>query len=739
MLRVFTASILLSLCAVPVLANDLNIDFLSRITIGGEGAAEISSYDPASQRLFVTNGDTAALDIIDLSNPAMPIEITSIPIATLSGGNPVDGLTSVAVKNGLVAVALAADPEQDPGYVAVLDTNGSLLFSVTVGALPDMVTFTPDGDKILVANEGEPNGSDPDASIGIIDLADDGLSATVALASFSSFNGMEEMLRAEGVRLFPGKTTAQDVEPEYIAISPDGSTAFVTLQEANSLAVVDIASATVTDIVPLGSKDHSLPGNGLDPSDEDGGINIANWPVFGLYMPDAIAAYAVDGETYLVTANEGDARDEDARISDLMLDPTAFPDAATLQVEANLGRLEVSTIDGDTDGDGDYDQLFAYGARSFTIWNSSANVLFDSGDEFAQILATLADTEGNPDLFPDGRSDNKGSEPEGVTVGKVGGRYYAFIGLERANGIMVYDVTDPNAPSFVDYLFNDIDVGPEGVLFIPASDSSTCTALLVVTNEISGTVTTYALYPKGLGGRFGVYRSISRQFYRDSNGNGTWQGNKDLVFGPWGTSGDLSFTGDFNGDCVAEIGTFRSSAQQAYVDTSGDGSWQSNADSVINLAPVAHPGDIPVAGNPFGTGTVLALYRPSTSVFLFADGSATEPFGNPGDRPFMGDFNGDGIDEIGVYRPDGHFLVDLNNDFVWNPAQDAMYGPFGAPQDWPVIADWSGNGSDDIGTYRPASGRLFTDQDGNRVWNVDQDGADGPFGIPGDQPVVFVP
>jgi hypothetical protein len=268
----------------------------------------------------------------------------------------------------------------------------------------------------------------------------------------------------------------------------------------------------ITSIVPLGFKDHSEAGNGFDASNRDDAINIQTHPVFGMYQPDAIATYEVQGETYVVTANEGDARDydgfsEEDRVKDLDLDPTAFPDADTLQADENLGRLNITTTLGDTDGDGDYDQLFAYGARSFSIWDAEGNLVWDSGDQFEQKLAALLPDDFNAtndenDSF-DNRSDDKGPEPEGVTIGRVGSRIYAFIGLERVGGIMMYDITDPDNPQFVNYVNNrDFsgdaeagtagDLGPEGVLFIDQDQSPTGQNLLVVTNEISGTTTVYS-------------------------------------------------------------------------------------------------------------------------------------------------------------------------------------------------------------------------------------------------------
>ncbi|WP_299489951.1 choice-of-anchor I family protein [Acaryochloris sp. IP29b_bin.137] len=880
--------------------------------IGGvtlDNGAEINAFDPVSQKLFVVSGETE-LQVVDLRDPTQPQALDSIDLSSFGGG-----ANSVAVKNGVIAIAVEADNAVNAGKVVFLDADGNILAHVTVGSLPDQLTFTPDGTKVLVANEGEPeDGINPAGSISIIDLSGgvDALTQDqVATADFEAFNGREDELRAKGVRIFPEQRVSQDVEPEFISVSPDGTTAFVTLQENNAFAVLDLATGTVQDILPLGAKDYSkgpaeltqldldlpllgvtpagdqinlgglsglwfggvdkttgnqvfytipdrgpnpdtldvdgddlnerpfalpdyqakiiklevtpdrsqvaitqeillrqgdgitpitglsnladesideqpvdlsgnpieldplggdfegiltdaegnfwmvdeyrpaiykfsstgvllnryvpdgtaaqvgeeegtfgeetlpdeyinrrrnrgfeavaldaeagilyafiqtplanpdrdasdnsdvirilgidtatgepvseyvylledpavrsggrvdkigdavyagdgkffvierdsavgetakkyifeinlkgatnvlglnafggetleqqtandlaaigikpvnklkvtnlpslgylagdkpeglalLPdgslvvlndndfglaegnipldgsallnpnptqttlgfitfgeGDTLDPSDEDGSINLQNHPVFGLYQPDAIASFEVNGQTYYITANEGDARDEDERISELALDPDAFPDAETLQQDETLGRLQVSTIDGDIDGDGDYDQLFSYGGRSFSIWDSVGNQVFDSGDQIARITAEQTPelfnaNDGDPEAV-DTRSDNKGAEPEAVTVGVVGNRTFAFIGLERAGGgVLVYDVSTPTQPEFLQYIRDDEDIAPEGLTFISAADSPNGQPLLVVTNEESSTAAVFEFTP----------------------------------------------------------------------------------------------------------------------------------------------------------------------------------------------------------------------------------------------------
>jgi 2',3'-cyclic-nucleotide 2'-phosphodiesterase/3'-nucleotidase/5'-nucleotidase len=491
-----------------------------RTGVFNESAAEIVAHDPISQTLYIVNAANSKVDVVSISNPASPTLLTSLDLSPY--GSVVN---SVDVHNGTVAVAVANG--QQPGKVVFFSTGGQLLSQVTVGALPDMLTFTPDGTKVLVANEGEPDDTytvDPEGSVTIIDVSGGaaGLTqASVTTVGFGLFNagGPRHGELSPQVRIF-GKnaTVAQDLEPEYIAVSPDSATAWVTLQENNALAVINIHAMTVTQIVPLGSKNHNSAGNGLDASDRDNTINIAPWPVWGLYLPDAIAAYQTGGTTYLITANEGDSRDydgysEETRVGSMNLDATAFPNAAALKANTALGRLKATTANGDTDGDGDYDRIYTFGARSFSIWTITGTLVYDSGDDFERITAAIYPAYFNNDATGgfDSRSDDKGPEPEAVTTGVVNGRTYAFIGLERIGGIMVYDVTDPLRPAFVQYVNNrDFtaapqsaaagDLGPEGIIFIPAAQSPNGKPLLVVANEVSGTTTVYEVTdPNGAG------------------------------------------------------------------------------------------------------------------------------------------------------------------------------------------------------------------------------------------------
>ncbi len=508
MQRFLMVMIILAILAAPVTAqDDLTLIVLGTYEHGAfdEGASEIAAYDPETSTVYVVNGFTETIDMLDITDPAAPTLKGQIDVTEV-GASP----NSVAVHNGIVAVAIEADPVQEDGFVGFYNPDGTLITSVTVGALPDMVTFTPDGMKVLTANEGEPSGDytvDPVGSVSIIDISAGVEAATVTTVNFEGID-MDPAVRIYG----PNATPAQDVEPEYIAVSSDNATAFVTLQEANALGVIDLTTATATAVIPFGFKDHSQPGNELDAGSDDGVINITNWPVFGMYQPDTIAAYTAGDQIYLVTANEGDTRaydgySEEGELGESTVDE-AFPDLADLLTEEAILGLGVITSTGDTDGDGDLDQLYIPGGRSFSIWATDGTQVYDSGADFERITAEM-----NPDDFNstntengdfDGRSDNKGPEPEGLTLAVINERTYAFIGLERIGGVMVYDITDPMAVSFVTYANNrDFsgdaesgtagDLGPEGLLFIPSEESPNGANLLVVTNEISGTTTIYEI------------------------------------------------------------------------------------------------------------------------------------------------------------------------------------------------------------------------------------------------------
>lgn len=922
-----------ALCAALLMASvadaqSLKLQQRGTFAGGATAASEIVAYDAATRRMFVTNGAANRIDAIDVSDVDAPTLVFSIGTSPFGAG-----VNSVAAKNGIVAAAVEGPTRSSNGFVVLFDASGTLRRVLPAGALPDHVSFSPNGNFVLVANEGEPDGAiNPQGSVTIVDVSTGAANATATTLNFSAFDGREDELRARGVRIFPGVAASLDFEPEYIAVAPTNDIAFVTLQEANAFAVINLATRTVVDIVAAGLKNHArglpsltsfdfpqlpvlgmtpaaqeirlggfsglwfegvdamtgalrfatvpdrgpnaeptntdgdaalerpfalpgyqprvvrftldpttgtialgastlltradgstaltglpniagvdeepvdlngnvlaldpfgadleglviaadgsfwmvdeyrpaiyhftaagtlinrfvptgtaalggqaanfygsetlpaayssrrqnrgfegiaydpvanviyafiqtplanpdrassdasqvirmlgidaltgapvaeyvylidkaafreqladkigdavyagggrfliverddsvqrfgkkmmfefnltgatnllapgapalLPGqtveqhspaelaqagirpiskvkvanlpslgyfegdkleglailndgrlavlndndfgiaplpipingsvpldadptpirlgivsfsapSGLDASDCDGpaggpAINITNWPVYGMHMPDSIAAFTANGNAYYASAGEGDARTEEVRVGAAAypLDPVAFPNGAALKGNTQLGRLTVSNIDGNLDGDADFDRIQAYGSRSFAIWDRFGNLVFDSGDQIEQITAAAFPTTFNSshddNNSGDTRSDNKGPEPEALAVGSTAeGRTYAFVGLERIGGIAVFDITNPNAVRYADYVnnrnFGEVinlatnpaapgDLGPEGIVFIPAADSPTGESMIADANEISGTTTLYSI------------------------------------------------------------------------------------------------------------------------------------------------------------------------------------------------------------------------------------------------------
>lgn len=404
---------------------------VSLLDIGETGAAEITAFCEITKRLFVVNNSSGnnRIDVVDFANPLTPQFVTSINVAVYGGL-----VNSVDASDGLLAAAIEANPKTDAGKVVIFKTSDySAIKVIPVGSLPDMVKYSPDGKFILTANEGEPNTDysiDPLGTVSIISVKDD---YAVTTLDFSSFASMEAALKAKGLRKFgPGASFAQDMEPEYIAVSADSRTAWVTLQENNGIARVDLRNKLISAIFPLGFKNYNLAANAIDPSDRPlGTLSFNPWPVYGVYMPDAIAVLENNKGTsstpFLFTANEGDAREystfaEEVRVGagSVVLDPVVFPNAATLKLQQNLGRLNITRTLGDIDNDNDFDALYSFGARSFSVWNGNTGErVFDSKNELEQ-KAVLAN------FYDDDRSDSKGVEPEGIAIGEVNKRMLAF-------------------------------------------------------------------------------------------------------------------------------------------------------------------------------------------------------------------------------------------------------------------------------------------------------------------------
>ncbi len=534
------------------------LDLIPLGTYSGQGglqASEIVAFDATSKQIYVNNGALNRIDIVDVATPATPTLVRSVDMTVYGRG-----VQSVTVGDGIVAAAVDVAPvvsgdgrqTASNGLIVLMNTAGRVLRTVAVGTLPDHVSFTPDKKTILVAGEGEPicsleNGntsaleakdatlaSDANGTISLIDVSNGAASATVTTLDFSSFD--KTALLAENVRVFfTGSSAAQDLEPEYITTNAAGTRAYVTLQEANAIAVVDLVNKTILDVAPLGYKDWGAAGLLIDTSDKDGSGDTAmrnlqsysGVALKGMYMPDTIASMQKGGETFLLTANEGDDRDYTCFTEKFRAGDSSFANnwtngtvSASLKVNGKLARLNTTNA---FPTKAAFDAIYTYGGRSFSIWTSSGELVWDSGSQLEEIVARdypaafnsdSSDTAASSLLMVQGqaarldtRSDDKGPEPEALAVGTIGAQTFAFVGLERMGGIMVYDVSNPAAPSFIRYKNaaleglaltpannttpGSYDVSPEGMVFVPAALSPNAKPMLITANELSGTTTMY--------------------------------------------------------------------------------------------------------------------------------------------------------------------------------------------------------------------------------------------------------
>ena len=633
----------------PAASGDFQLIRLGSIA-GTPAGSEVVAYDDGIA--YNMNNNAKTLDKIAIGADGTLTAAGTIDLAAL----PDFGIAnSVAVKNGLIAVAYASVGATNPGHVALFDAaSGALIKTLDTGVNPDQLTFTPDGTKLLTADEAEAQSAtvNPNGSVTIIDLSGGAATATVSnTIGFTALNGSELALINRGLALYPGQSASADIEPEYVSVSPDGTRAYVTLQEVNAVAVIDLTDPSATKplaIQPLGSIDRSLAGNAFDGNDQNG-VSLVNFDVASLPQPDAIAAFAVGGATYFVTANEGDARLgvlDEVRLSSgsYVLDPTAYPNAAA--IKAAIGRLNVITSAGDTDGDGDYDQITTFGGRGISIFRQNADGTIEkvreTGGEFEAIIArdyaALHNSENG--ASPDSRSDNKGPEPEGVAIGVVGDRTYAFVNLERVGGVMVYDVTDPANASFVTYKpATSEDYAPEVTRFVGADDSPTGAPIVLTANEVSNTVTLYSVVAQTdgadriLGGADGeVFTGRGGNDAIDGNGGtdtavyaGAWTGYAVTDGGATVTDIDAS-NGDEGTDTLAHVETLRfAGVDVAAADAVNDA--PIGVDDTNAGDPVVEDGDGAASGNVLANDTdadlALGLGETLTVVGVHANGESS--------------------------------------------------------------------------------------------------------------------
>jgi hypothetical protein len=564
--------------------KNVRVEVVGRFSAGGsdvagKSAAEIVQFHKASNSAFAVNSANNQIEVINLANvpttqvgnPITDTSLSSTAFTSLSevqvaiDNNQLETITlgaanSIAIYENTLAIAVEAINKTDSGAVLFYQLNnqgvGSFIKAVKVGALPDMVTFSPDGHKVLIANEGEPNNDysiDPEGSVSVINLTNTvpaDISTTINLTTNITFSSdlldsedfdtnaeRVELLKAAGLKLAGplGTTLAQSLEPEYITVSEDSKTAFVALQENNAIGIINLADNTI-EIKPLGFKNWNDFQLDYSNKDEIASFNSVSG-LYGMYQPDTITSFQWQGSTFVLTANEGDSRDyggysEEVRVKDI-IDTDELNKTLSTELQATydasggddgLGRLKVTTALGDADNDGIYEALYTYGARSFSIWDQNINLVFDSGDDFGKISASILGNNFNSthtENKGDNRSDDKGGEPEAIAIGKIGNNTYSFIATERSGDLFIYDISNPFNVSFsafynnrdftVDYELDDDldnpcdesegmdcsmiesagDLGPESIKFISSEQSPSGMPLLIIGNEVSGSVTIY--------------------------------------------------------------------------------------------------------------------------------------------------------------------------------------------------------------------------------------------------------
>lgn len=564
--------------------KNVQVEVVGRFSAGGsdlvgKSAAEIVQFHPGSNSAFAVNSAKNQIEVINLSNisttevgsPTSDTSLSSVAftfdseVSVVISTSEVETISlgaanSIAIFDNILAIAVEALDKTQSGAVLFyqLDNQGAGTFikAVKVGSLPDMITFSPDGKKVLIANEGEPSSDysiDPQGSISVIEVINSipaDISTTINLTTDITFSSdllsdedfdtdtkRSNLLKAAGLKLAGpiGTTLAQSLEPEYITVSADSKTAFVALQENNAMGIINLENNTI-EIKPLGFKDWSKFQLDITNKDEVASFEQVNG-LYGMYQPDSISSYQWQGATFVITANEGDSRDYDGYSEEVRVKDIINPDkenkllSAELQAfydesggKNGLGRLKVTTALGDSDNDGTYEALYAYGARSFSIWDQNINLVYDSGDDFGKISASILGNNFNSNHTEnkgDNRSDDKGGEPEAITIGKINDRTYGFIASERSGNLFIYDISNPfdvhfsafynNRDFNIDYELDDDldnpcdesegmdcsmiesagDLGPESIKFVSSEQSPNGMPLLIIGNEVSGSVTVY--------------------------------------------------------------------------------------------------------------------------------------------------------------------------------------------------------------------------------------------------------
>lgn len=542
------SSVSLNLLSTTYLPSSVNATGQAMFRLGAD-VAESIAYDATSYLVYAI-GDPGYLSVVAFNS--------TTGLGYVSGSILVSDTraTSVDVCGDLVAVSVWGSNVARNGYVEFYNRYDPKSMSFqqlrrqSVGYTPIEVKFTTDCETLVVVNRGDAgwtNDTDftsfvnPEGSVTVISSivrSGQTLTYTVKTANFTNFNDQVSALQQQGLHFVMQEdsrnntyTLAQDIEPESLTFSSDRSIAYVCLQENNAVAILDLASATVTAIYGMGFKDFSLDTNAIDSNDNDK-IEITKKPrgFYGLYQPDGVGTFSVEGNRYVVTANEGDSREYQLHDQVLFseevegdffvgkLTPSANSSLyASIVDGGDLNGLRMSSAIGRNEN-GLYEAIYAFGGRSFSVYRQDANQLtqvYDSGKVLAEEHVSRYRTWFNGQVSPsktvsqsfDSRSDRKGIETEAVHVATVGGDRILFLSNERTSTLFVFQMENPSSPELLATATNintqltgqeayDArtlgDADPEGLVYVPPSSSPvTGKAVLIVAGSYSGTVSLY--------------------------------------------------------------------------------------------------------------------------------------------------------------------------------------------------------------------------------------------------------
>ena len=239
------------------------------------------------------------------------------------------------------------------------------------------------------------------------------------------------------------------------------------------------------------------------------------------------------------------------------------------------------------------------------------------------------------------------------------------------------------------------------------SKARTLILLAVLTVTATLVTTTPTAHADGPEGSVGLVDEATGEWYlRD------WADGDTTSF-YFGNPGDYPIMGDWNCTGVDTPGLYRQSDGYVYLRNSNT---QGPADIRFFFG---NPGDVPLAGDFDGDGCdTVSIYRPSEARFFVMNELGSNDgglgaadfdfyFGDPGDKPFTGDLDNDGVDEVGLHRESTGFVY-YRNTLTTGIADNQFF--YGDPGDQLVAENWGASGEfgpDTVGLFRPSASKFF--------------------------------